>query len=163
MDFLIREYRPGDLPAMTDIWNQVVEAGDAFPQEEPLASGTAAAFFAAQSFTAVAEADGRVLGLYILHPNNVGRCGHLGNASYAVDKGARGLRIGEALVRHCLARGKELGFRVLQFNAVVKTNAPALALYEKLGFVRLGVIPGGFRMKDGHYEDIVPMYRVLQA
>ena len=32
----IREYAPADLPAMIAIWNAVVEAGDAFPQEEPL-------------------------------------------------------------------------------------------------------------------------------
>ena len=25
----------------------------------------------------------QVLGLYILHPNNIGRCGHIANASYA--------------------------------------------------------------------------------
>ena len=56
---------------------------------------------------------------------------------------------------------KELGYRVLQFNAVVATNTPALALYKRLGFTQLGVIPGGFLMKDGHYEDIIPHYHVL--
>ena len=49
----------------------------------------------------------------------------------------------------------------LQFNAVVKSNASALHLYEKLGFTQLGVIPGGFLMKDGSYEDIIPHYHVL--
>ena len=47
---------------------------------------------------------------------------------------------------------------MLQFNAVVADNAPALALYKELGFVQLGVIPGGFRKKDGSYEDIIPHY-----
>ena len=101
------------------------------------------------------------MGLYILHPNNVGRCGHICNASYAVRADARGQRIGETLVRHCLEKGKELGFRILQFNAVVSSNTYALRLYQKLGFVRLGAIPGGFLMKDGHYEDIIPHYHVL--
>ena len=27
--------------------------------------------------------------------------------------------------------------------------------------IQLGVIPGGFRMKDGHYEDICPYYHEL--
>ena len=53
---------------------------------------------------------------------------------------------------------KELGFRILQFNAVVATNQAALKLYARLGFVQLGVIPGGFLMKDGHYEDIILLY-----
>ena len=33
--------------------------------------------------------------------------------------------------------------------------------YERIGFTKLGVIPGGFRMPDGHYEDIIPHYYVL--
>ena len=88
------------------------------------------------------------MGLYILHPNNVGRCGHICNASYAVKSQLRGHHIGEALVKHCMEQGKKLGFRILQFNAVVKSNASALHLYEKLGFTQLGVIPGGFLMKE---------------
>ena len=58
----------------------------------------------------------------------------------------------------CLHRCRELGFRVLQFNAVVADNKPALTLYKSLGFVQLGVIPGGFRKKDGSYADIIPHY-----
>ena len=159
---LIRPYIPADLPAMITIWNEVVEEGVAFPQEELLDAASGAAFFAAQSRSAVALDDrGTVVGLYILHPNNVGRCGHIANASYAVASSVRGLHTGEALVAHCLQEAKRLGYRVLQFNAVVASNTHARHLYERLGFVQLGVIPGGFRMKDGHYEDICPYYHVL--
>ena len=104
---------------------------------------------------------GHIYGLYILHPNNVGRCGHICNASYAVEREARGLHIGEKLVSDCLRQGRAHGFRILQFNAVVASNTHARHLYERLGFQPLGVIPGGFRMKDGHYEDICPYYHVL--
>ena len=58
-------------------------------------------------------------------------------------------------------KAKDLGFRVLQFNAVVESNTHARHLYERLGFVQLGTIPGGFRMKDGHYENICPYYHTL--
>ena len=51
-----------------------------------------------RDYHACAE-DGRVLGLYILHPNNVGRCGHIANASYAVSSAARGKGIGRASQR----------------------------------------------------------------
>ena len=102
-----------------------------------------------------------MVGLYILHPNNVGRCGHICNASYAVRADQRGRHIGESLVRHSMTTAKELGFRILQFNAVVKSNKSALHLYEKLGFVQLGVIPGGFKKDNGTYEDIVPHYITL--
>lgn len=163
MNIQIREFEKQDIKEAILIWNQVVEDGVAFPQMEPLNEGTGTEFFESQSYTGIAcnEEDGEIVGLYILHPNNVGRCGHICNASYAVKRNVRGQHIGEKLVRHCLSRAKELGFGILQFNAVVKTNTFALALYKKLGFVQLGTIPGGFLMKDGTYEDIIPHYYVL--
>ena len=157
----IRAFQDQDLPSMIAIWNEVVKEGIAFPQEECLNLESGKEFFAAQSYTAVAEDNGNIVGLYILHPNNVGRCGHICNASYAVSSTVRGKHIGEQLVTDCLQRAKELGFRVLQFNAVVESNVHARHLYERLGFVQLGTIPGGFRMKDGHYENICPYYHVL--
>ncbi len=158
---IVREYTSQDLPEIIRIWNEVVEDGIAFPQEETLDSKTGAEFFASQSYTGVAEDDEKIFGLYILHPNNVGRCGHICNASYAVSKDARGRHIGEQLVTDCLKKGKELGFRVLQFNAVVESNVHARHLYERMEFTQLGTIPGGFRMKDGHYENICPYYHEL--
>ena len=160
---IIRKYTEKDVPTMCGIWNEVVEDGVAFPQEEYLTEKTGAQFFASQTYCAVAEEteSGKIVGLYILHPNNVGRCGLICNASYSVEREARGLHIGEKLVSDCLAQGKAHGFRVLQFNAVVASNIHARHLYERLGFRQLGVIPGGFRMKDGHYEDICPYYHVL--
>ncbi len=159
----IRDYREADLPEMIAIWNEVVEDGVAFPQEELLDEETGKAFFAGQTYNGVAvdEDSGRIYGLYILHPNNVGRCGHICNASFAVRSESRGLHIGEKLVLDCLAQGKIHGFQILQFNAVVASNVHARHLYERLGFVQLGTIPKGFRMKDGHYEDICPYYHVL--
>ena len=160
---MVREYTAADLPEMIRIWNEVVEDGVAFPQEELLDAESGAAFFAAQTCSAVAEEEGtgRILGLYILHPNNIGRCGHMGNASYAVSRSARGRHIGEALVKDSLVRAKENGFRIMQFNAVVEENIHARHLYERLGFQPLGVTPGGFRRKDGEYVTICPYYRTL--
>ena len=163
MDIIVKKFEPSLNAAAVAIWNEVVEEGMAFPQTETLDHPSGLAFFSKQSFTGVVvdQESGQAVGLYILHPNNVGRCGHICNASYAVKSGLRGQHIGETLVRHCMEAAKDLGFRVLQFNAVVRTNAPALALYRRLGFVQLGVIPGGFRRKDGRYEDIIPHYHVL--
>ncbi len=158
MGLEVRAYADEDIPQMRDIWNEVVRAGIAFPQEEELSLDEARAFFAKQSKSAVAVEDGAVAGLYILHPNNVGRCGHIANASYAVSAKAQGRVIGEALVRDSLASAKELGFRIMQFNAVVASNAGARHLYEKISFKQLGVIEGGFRMPDGTFADICPYF-----
>lgn len=106
------------------------------------------------SDTAVNE----IVGLYILHPNNIGRCGHICNASYAVFSKFRGMGIGEMLVSHCISKASEIGFGILQFNAVVATNIPALSLYKKLGFTKMAVIPRGFRLDDGSFADIVPHF-----
>ncbi len=160
MDIRIRKFEKNDVHAMIEIWNKVVEDGVAFPQVDCLNEESGALFFAEQSYTGVAQdmETGQIVGLYILHPNNIGRCGHISNASYAVRSDCRGKHIGELLVCDCKKVAKALGFRILQFNAVVRTNLSARHLYEKLGFQALGVIPGGFLMKDGHYEDIVPYY-----
>ena len=157
----IRGYAQQDIKDMAEVWNEVVEDGIAFPQEETLDEKSAAEFFATQTYCGVAVEDGRIIGLYILHPNNIGRCGHIANASYAVGSAARGKGIGRMLVEDSLAKAADCGFRVMQFNAVVATNAGARHLYEKLGFVQLGTIPGGFHMPDGTYADICPYYHEL--
>lgn len=158
-NIVVRKYGADDIPAMKDIWNEVVDEGIAFPQEEDLTDEGAKDFFAQQTYCGVAVGeDGKIYGMYILHPNNIGRCGHIANASYAVSLESRGLHIGEKLVRDCVAQAKAHGFGILQFNAVVATNIHARHLYERIGFKQLGTIPGGFRMDDGHYEDICPYY-----
>lgn len=156
----IRPYKKADIRQALDIWNDVVEEGIAFPQDQVLSVEEADCFFNGQTYIGIAEDDetGEIVGLYILHPNNVGRCGHICNTSYAVKKGVRGKHIGEKLVKDSMLVGKQLGFRILQFNAVVATNAIALHLYQRLGFTQLGRIPMGFLMKNGHYEDIIPHY-----
>ena len=161
MDIIIRKYSDNDLGAMTKIWNHIVKEGQYFPQENGLSIKEAAAFFTEQTFTGVAEEDGAIVGLYILHPNNIGRCGHIANASYAVKADQRGKHIGENLVVHSLEMAKAAGFRIMQFNAVVANNKGAISLYKKLGFKELGTIPGGFKMDDDTFMDIIPFYLEL--
>lgn len=163
MSIIMKKLEKTDLADAMIIWNQVVEDGEAFPQTELLTEESAERFFSEQSYTGIAydEEEKKAAGLYIVHPNNVGRCGHICNASYAVRQEKRGQHIGELLVRDCLEKGRELGFRILQFNAVVSSNTAALKLYKKMGFTQLGTIPGGFLMKDGHYEDIIIHYHLL--
>ena len=135
---------PGDL----EITNYTINFG---PQH-PAAHGV---------LRMVMELDGEIVGLYILHPNNIGRVGHIANASYAVKSSCRGLHLGELLVKDCLKQAKALGYQILQFNAVVASNVHAYHLYLRLGFTDLGIIPGGFKNKEGEYEDIHVMYRLL--
>ena len=167
----VRAFRLEDVGAMRAIWNEVVEAADAFPQVDSLLTDEEAlAFFGEQTRAAVAVEPGaaagsvpgmlhdRICGLYILHPNNIGRCAHVANASYAVASAERGQGVGRALVEDSLRQLAPHGFTGLQFNAVVASNEGAIALYEKLGFMRIGTIPGGFRSGQGIEEDILIFY-----
>lgn len=162
MKIIIKDYTTNYSKGALSVWNEIVEDGAAFPQDKAMDLDESIVFFNSQSKTKVAvDENDNVLGVYILHPNNVGRCGHICNASYAVSAKYRGLGIGKMLVLDCISTAKEIGFRVLQFNAVVASNIAALKLYKKLGFTQLGTIPGGFKNKNGDYEDIIPHYIVL--
>ena len=163
MKIIVKQLTEENLLPSISIWNEVVEEGRAFPQEELLGEEEGRTFFAQQSYTGVAldEETGEVVGMYILHPNNVGRCGHICNASYAIKRGLRGQHIGAYIVQDCIKQGGRQGFKVLQFNAVVASNTVALKLYKKMGFTQLGVIPQGFRNIEGKYEDIIPHYILL--
>ena len=112
MSILIRSYREEDVPAMRAIWNEVVEEGVAFPQTEPLGEEEAHTFFAAQTACRVAEETGthHVMGFYILHPNNVGRCGHIGNTSYAVGSSHRGPTLADSWSKTACKKQKRTAF-----------------------------------------------------
>lgn len=151
-----------DYASAREIWNAVVRDGHAFPQEEELEAAAFRAFCASQSFTGIArENEDKILGLYILHPNNVGRCAHIANASYAVASEARGRGLGHQLVRHSLETAAALGFRGLQYNAVLVDNQAARQVYADCGFTVLARIPGGFRDISGLYKDTLILYHPL--
>ena len=50
MNITVRKYNRQDLSSMTAIWNEVVEEGAAFPQEEMLTEETGEEFFNSQSY-----------------------------------------------------------------------------------------------------------------
>lgn len=91
----IRPYEEKGRPTMTAIRNEVVAAGVAFPQTEPLTLEEAR--------SAIAQTDsGEVAEPYILHPDHIVRCGHIANASCAASSARRGEHLGEARIRDCL-------------------------------------------------------------
>ena len=161
MELSIRSYRKEDLKQMTDIWNDIMEAADSFPGDTRLSLREAEEMFAAQTASVCACLGEEILGLYILHPNNIGRCAHVANASYGVKKGCRGMGVGRKMVEHSLATAKEYGFKGLQFNAVVASNEAAIRLYLDLGFQKIGRIPNGYRLKDGTFIDIFIFYHSI--
>lgn len=157
----IRPYTENDLPAMIRIWNQVIESGCSFPQEEYLTERTGKEWFGSQTYCAVATEEDEVVALYCFRPNNTGRCGHAANAHYAVDAAWRGRHIGMRIVEDSLLTAKQFGFRIMQFNTVLETNVHARHVYERAGFVQVGTIPNGYRLKVGSYVNICLYYHKL--
>ncbi len=115
----IRKFEPDDTDAAVKIWNEVVDDGIAFPQLDELDHESGLAFFEEQTYTGIAvDSDtNEIVGLYILHPNNIGRCGHICNASYAVSSAHRGKQIGEFLVTDCIKRALNL---ILRFFSLMQ-------------------------------------------
>jgi L-amino acid N-acyltransferase YncA len=161
MQLSVGPYSAADLGDCTAIWNDILSEGVAFPGEELFSEAGMARYLSEQSAVTCIRSGGAVCGFYILHPNNIGRCGHVANATYCVARDARGQGVGKQLVPASLREARSLGFRGLQFNAVVAGNVSAVRLYHENGFYIVGTIPGGFRLKSGEYSDMYVMYRDL--
>ena len=111
--------------------------------------------------TFVAEIEGRVAGAYYVKPNAAGHGDHVANCGYMVGAEARGHGLGEAMCRHSLDEARRLGFRAMQFNAVVSTNTGAIRIWERCGFAIVGTVPGAFRHPAHGDVAIHVMHRTL--
>ncbi|MCA1659555.1 MAG: GNAT family N-acetyltransferase, partial [Verrucomicrobiaceae bacterium] len=116
---------------------------------------------AGDAATFVAVQDGKVIGSYLLRPNQPGLGDHVANAGYMVDPGARGLGVGRAMGVHSLAEARRRGYRAMQFNFVVSTNESAVHLWRQLGFNIVGTLPRVFRHAQKGFVDAYVMFRLL--
>jgi ribosomal protein S18 acetylase RimI-like enzyme len=109
----------------------------------------------------VARLDGAVAGCYLLRANYTGRGRHVANASYVVAQRFAGRGIGRALGEHSIEEARRRGFAAIQFNLVISTNAPAVALWRKLGFRIVGELPKVFEHPALGLVDAFVMHRFL--
>ncbi len=78
----------------------------------------------------------------------------------AVEPSARGKGVGRALLAENLRQAARAGARTM-FLEVDQDNAPALALYDRLGFVKVAERAGYYRRKDGQRATAVIMLKAL--
>lgn len=149
--------------AIWRIFQEVIAAGDAYVFEADTTREQFMAYwFAPTSHPQVALLDGEVAGSYIVKANHPGRGSHVANASYMTAASARGQGIAGKMCQHSLRLAKSLGFRAMQFNIVVATNAVAVALWQKHGFRITGTLPDAFRHATLGYVDAHVMFRDLE-
>jgi len=160
---IIRPATSADADAIWRIFSAVVAPGDTYSFTADTTERDAIAYFLGPGITSfVAEDEGRVLGMYKLIPNRIGRGSHVSNASFMVDPAAHGRGIGRALGEHCLDEARRQGYEAMQFNFVVSTNLAGVNLWKKLGFEIVGTLPKAFRHATLGDVDAYVMHRFLR-
>lgn len=160
----MRRARDDDWPAIWPIWHEVVAAGETYTWDPATPADVARTLWMlpppAEVWLAESD-DGTTLGTAVVKPVHPGLGAHIANASFMVAAAAAGRGVGRALGTHILERARELGYRGMQFNAVVSTNTRAVGLWRALGFEVVATIPGAFRHPAAGFVDLHIMYRSL--
>jgi L-amino acid N-acyltransferase YncA len=158
----IRSATDADRDAIWSIFHEIVGTGDTYAFDPKMSRDEALAYwFRADTHTYVAERDGRVVGTYILRPNQAGPGSHVANAAFMVASDAQDSGVGRRMAEHCLTEARRMGFRAMQFNFVISTNTSAIHLWKQLGFKIVGTLPGAFRHPEKGYVDVYVMFRSL--
>jgi ribosomal protein S18 acetylase RimI-like enzyme len=156
-EFIIRPARPGDARAMAELMAAVAGERDKIGTEPPVDVDERAATFARTiAETVVAEAGGRVIGMIHIDASRFG----YGVIGMLVDAQWRGRGVGSALVGASIDLARERGLHKLCLD-VWPTNAAALALYRKFGFVEEGLLVQQYRRASGELWDALVMGLVL--
>lgn len=163
----IRDATPADWPGIWAFMQVIVRAGETYSWDPELTGEKARARWfrwegTSRGRTVVAVGPGgAILGTAETGPNWEGPAGHIASASFMVDPAHSGHGVGRALGEHVLGLARAGGFRAMQFNAVVETNARAVALWRSLGFEVLATVPEGFRHPQHGYVGLHIMHRRL--
>jgi len=160
----IRDARPEDWAAIWPFFREIVAAGEtyAYDPDTTESEGRRMWMVAPPARTVVAtDPDGEILGTASMYANRPGPGSHVASASFMVDPRRGGRGVGRALGEHMIEWARERGFRAIQFNAVVETNEPAVALWRSLGFEVIGMVPEAFAHPRHGYVGLLIMHRFL--
>jgi GNAT superfamily N-acetyltransferase len=159
---LIRPANASDHDALWHILEPVIRAGETYTLPRDMSQDAALAYWTGPAHEVfVAEDAGEILGTYFLQANQRGGGAHVANCGYLTAPTATGRGVARAMCSHSLEWARQRGFRAMQFNFVVSTNARAVRLWESLGFAVLGRLPEAFLHPAEGYVDALVMYRAL--
>ncbi|MEO1657976.1 MAG: GNAT family N-acetyltransferase [Pseudomonadota bacterium] len=159
---IIRIAQPGDEDGIWSTLEPMIRAGDTYSLPHDWSRKQALAYWLGEDMTTHVAADGNnILGTYYMRTNKLGGGDHVCNCGYVVHPDARGQGLARRMGEHSLKTAKERGYRAMQFNFVVGTNAAALKLWPTLGFREIGQIPNGFRHPTHGFVNAHILYREL--
>jgi ribosomal protein S18 acetylase RimI-like enzyme len=158
----VRPAQASDDDAIWGIIGPTIGAGETYALPRDMSRADALSYWKAPGHEIfVAEHDGRVLGTYYMRANQQGGGSHVANCGYMTAHAARGRGVARAMCAHSLAHARARGFRAMQFNFVVGSNARAVALWQSFGFEIVGRLPEAFDHPRLGLVDAVVMYRTL--
>jgi RimJ/RimL family protein N-acetyltransferase len=159
----IRALAENDWAVVWQLMQPVIRAGETYPYSRDMTeSGAREMWLEIPQASYVAEdSAGQVLGTYYLKPNQPALGAHVANCGYIVGENTRGKGVATAMCKHSQEEAVRLGYRAMQYNLVVKTNAASVYLWQKLGFTIVGSLQGAFLHPQHGYVDAYVMYKVL--
>lgn len=159
---IIRQATSTDRAAIWAILEPVFRAGTTYAVPRDISQADALTMWCdAPAACFVVEQDGVVLGTYYIKTNQAGGGAHVCNCGYVTADRAQGKGVARAMCEHSQDAARELGYRAMQFNLVLASNVGAVALWRKLGFEDVGLIPEAYAHPDLGYVDALVMYKSL--
>jgi ribosomal protein S18 acetylase RimI-like enzyme len=158
----VRPAQARDDDAIWGIIGPTIRAGETYALPRDMSRAAALAYWKSPGHEVfVAETDGKVLGTYYMRANQQGGGSHVANCGYMTAAQASGQGVARAMCAHSLEHARARGFRAMQFNFVVGSNARAVALWQSFGFDIVGRLAQAFDHPRLGLVDAVVMYRML--
>jgi RimJ/RimL family protein N-acetyltransferase len=163
----IRPAEPGDAAAMVALLNAVGAEPEGWLLSDPSRRSVASERRYIRSVRRhpdaallVAELDGEIVGRLSTardpHPSSA----HVADFGLTVAAAHRRRGVGTALLAGADAWARTAGIRKLELH-VFPHNEAAIALYEKVGYVREGYRANHYRLPDGRFVDVILMAKQL--
>jgi RimJ/RimL family protein N-acetyltransferase len=156
-EVLVRPARERDLDAIVELFVEVAAEGRWIGTEAPVDRDRrrrrlASSLEEERSVVLVAEAGGRIVGQLGMELAGYG----VAELGMLVAEGWRGRGVGSVLLREGIAWARGAGAHKVALQ-VWPHNAAAIALYEKFGFQREGLLRRHYRRRNGELWDAVVM------
>ena len=160
--FEIRKTTGNDFDQIWEIIKQVIATGDTYVFAPDSGKEKMLAYWCGDDkHTYVVTIDEKIIGTFFIKDNFPDLGSHVANASFMTLPSMSGQGIGTAMGEYSLNEARQLGYKAMQFNLVVKSNTRAVRLWEKLGFEIVGEVPDAFNHQKNGLINAYIMWRRL--